>query len=209
MQLTEQLIQKEVDIVVRKLIGKSSAYLFEISIFKQNRNSNVHNMYLHLKNGSYKISKLSHRKIPKSNGTHRTIYSANFQDVIVLSLVYKFLQEIYEKKLPDSAIAFRKGMNRIPQAIKIARRFFLEKYQDKLMIKTDIKDFYNHVDTNLLLSQIREHVDQWIFEFFKNLFDNYPFLPQGLSPMNILANIYLTDFDNVYEKKGALFPLCR
>ena len=167
----------------------------EISNFNKNLNTNIQVIYHDIKNGAYPFDEIRTRKIPKSNGMHRTIYSSGFKDSIVLKALQIYLQAIINPLLTDSAIAFRKNMNGVKNAVKIAKRFSEGKYQNKILIKADIHDYFNCINTELLLQRLKPFINSEAFDLLNDLFQKYSFLPQGLAPMNVLANFYLNNYD--------------
>jgi hypothetical protein len=89
----------------------------------------------------------------------------------------------------------------------------LKRYPKGFHVCCDIKGYYDHVDHNILLEQIRRLVpDEYVYKMIERVLRAYEFpgqdscgLPQGPAYARLLANLYLNDFDISAERVSTAY----
>jgi len=145
-------------------------------------------------------------QIKKKNGGSRTIEQLNFKDLVVASLILKFISEPFDRILESSSIGFRKGISRL-KAIEIFNEAVNEGYH--YVIESDIEDFFPSVNLEILQLLIDHYIpsrDLITKSTIKKILLNgykengiYHPRTKGLAQGNplspIFANLYLDTFD--------------
>jgi len=162
-----------------------------------------------VKNLTYNISPYKEQLILKSrNSNPRMISVPTNRDRLVLSALQKFLSKKFKNKVSNNNVSLK--IHALKQAISS------KKYD--AFIKLDIKNFYPSIDHQLLLTKIKEHIDDvpalYLLEKAltqvtiskgrrgekRNNIETKG-VAQGLSISNILASIYFSDLDAKYLQK--------
>jgi len=156
--------------------------------------------------GSYKFTRYKGVMFPKRPDTNpRTVAISTIRDKIVLSI----LKEILATQVPhNNQELVQTTISDIKKSIKTG------KYN--AIIKIDIKNFFPSIDHGILLKKLKEsNIDERIVKvihraitgeiFFDGFIDSTykegcKGVPQGLPISNILAEIYLYDFDQKYSR---------
>lgn len=175
--------------------------------FKKNLDQEIDLINKRVLSGSYRFTGYKQLLISKGAGKAPRVLSVPTQrDRLTLRCLCDFLFEIY----PDQK-------TQIPQKkIKdIQNAILLEKYSH--YVKIDVKDFYPSIDHDILRGKLakkirKKEIFSLILSALKNptLSDrqsqrnsdvgvNLVGVPQGLSISNVLAEIYLADFDAVFK----------
>lgn len=174
--------------------------------FTEKKQENFEIIKKKCRNGTYRFSPYLQKLQLKGRGASpRVISIATLRDRIVLHVVKDLLQK-----------AFPESVNRLlpNNYIKKINDFFVLHGSDETLCyyKTDIRRFYDSIEHEHLLSKIRPNVEssfflRLVYNALKNpttsfgskrteLKNNNSIgVPQGLSISNILADIYMRDFD--------------
>jgi RNA-directed DNA polymerase len=158
-------------------------------------------------NGSYKFTPLLQKLSSKGKGkAPRVISISTVRDKIVLSLLKDYLHNVFSdcvnKKLPNCYIK------------EIGTLIHDNIESDNLCCyKADLQNFYGTIDRSILMGKLRNRIDdENVLRLIKRAISTptVPYgykrkdkaklcdkkgVPQGLSISNILANIYLKEFD--------------
>ncbi|MDL0089641.1 reverse transcriptase domain-containing protein [Campylobacter gastrosuis] len=163
---------------------------------------------------TYAPTPLKELFIPKENKNElRHLGIPSFKDKIAQNMLAFELNKYFDKLFSSSSYAYRQGKS-YKNAVFRARDFF-RKYSH--VIKTDIKDFFESINHEILLEILNVHiVDKriirlitlWIKngEFLRySYFKHHKGVHQGdvLSPL--LSNIYLNQMDKFLEQNGLDF----
>ncbi|WP_027138817.1 reverse transcriptase domain-containing protein [Gaetbulibacter saemankumensis] len=165
---------------------------------------------------SNKISKNNYKFSPylenlKSKGRNkkpRIISIPTIRDRIVQSIMKEYLHSNYDKRV-----------HRLPPNLMV-KNIYKEFGNYDYCVRGDIKGFYDEIDREHLLSLI--HKDDIFYDliersienttvpknYSKNKIDKYyrkKGIPQGLAISNILAQIYLTNFDAFFETNTEIY----
>lgn len=161
--------------------------------------------YLHEKitSGTYRFSPYLEKLVLKGrNKKPRMLSIPCIRDKIILSCLNRYLQSIYylcvNRKLPNMRI---RELN-----------YHIQNIHHGLLIKLDIKNFFGSLDHSILEEKLNLcscYAKQLIISAITQItipqntpqsqYENFSQptgIPQGLSISNILAEIYVSDFDN-------------
>jgi len=166
--------------------------------------------------GTYRFS--PYVEVLKSKGRTsfpRVISIPTVRDRIVLYLLKELLHEVFSdcvnRSLPNARI---EEINNFIQANDISKLSF---------IKLDIKAFYDSINHSVLIKKLQERIDsKIIIRLIRTAIEsptvptgyrksqtgrrcNNQGVPQGLAISNILADIYLHEFDNKVRKDVLLY----
>ncbi|MDE7224230.1 MAG: reverse transcriptase/maturase family protein, partial [Acetatifactor sp.] len=122
----------------------------------------------------------------------------------------------YEELLPDSCYAFRSSVG-VRDAIRRIRKD--SRVEDSWCLKVDISDYFNSIDVALLLPKldflrerdeeihrllVRLLTEQRVLEKGQEIRENHGVMA-GTPTAPFLANLYLTEVDRFFEKRGVLY----
>jgi RNA-directed DNA polymerase len=171
--------------------------------------------------GTYKFTPFLEKLIIKRKDCNpRQIAIPSKRDQIVLFQMKEFLKYVYEENL----------MTRLPNFYIHEILDFMVSHSNNInkfkLIKSDITGFYDNIDREKLMNKIRKQlidkkdcvirklihgaISNYIVPKNYHKSENHKYLnstgiPQGLSISNILADIYLTKFDDILSKESLLY----
>lgn len=164
-------------------------------------------------NGSYKFSCFREKLILKGNNKFPRIISIpTMRDRLVLGILNEYLQEVYKEKGYNQSIPNREIRNLIT---------YLQsqpKHSPIAFLKTDFHNYYGNIKRDVLLEKLKPDIDPNMLELICRAISTptIPYgtnshksktrrngIPQGLSISNILAYIYLKEFDEKYGRMWA------
>lgn len=202
----KELFNKKIKRSKSKGIDKISAEKFEEDLDK-------HLNYIidKFKSGAYNFSPyLELLKLKGRNKFPRVISIPTIRDKLVLLIIKEILHEKFDssvnRKLPNSYI-------------REIKNFLKKDTTEKFYLKLDLEKFYDTLDHDIISSKLKEqklpdNVITLIEKAITNItvpqnsrvsqYINYQThlgVPQGLSISNILAQIYLLDFDQIISKR--------
>jgi len=121
---------------------------------------------------------------------------------------------IYEPRFSDSSYGYRPG-KRAKDAIKRIKEYAEQGYIHAVAL--DLSKYFDTLNHEMLLKLLRQNVKderviQWIKRYLKSgvmengiVMETEEGSPQGGNISPLLANIYLNEFDQEYEKRGVKF----
>lgn len=159
-------------------------------------------------------------KIPKKVNENREMqyrqlaYSSIF-DQIIIQAIFNIVSLIFEQNFQQSSCGYRFNTQelRSEDIFYNWREFYprfkgkvleqLRKPHNKYYICCDIKGYYDHIDQNILIQQVKEYLSEnYISKLIEKIIKLYQFednrdkgLPQSPAYARILANLYLNNFD--------------
>lgn len=164
--------------------------------------------------GSYSFSIPSKHLIAKNaSGKKRTVYSFTAEEMIVLKYL-SFLLYKYDYLFPKNLYSFRKGVG-----VKTAVYFLSNTRNIGRMYgyKIDVANYFNSIDPSLLLSSLKDCVDEDLYFLFASILGDYRVVYRGevikenkgamagVPISNFLANIYLKDLDQYFWKQKVIY----
>lgn len=197
----------------KKIKKSKSKGIDKISLidFETNLDNNIKTISRKVLNGSYKFSPyLELLKLKGRNKSPRVISIPTIRDKVVLLALKEILHSIFHKDV---------NRHQPNSYIKKISSYLSSNPNEKFYLKLDIEKFYDKIDREILIQKLTEHdVPNNILELLKRAIDNITIplnckkntyttfqtnagIPQGLAISNILAQIYLVDFDNKISKR--------
>ena len=185
-------------------IDKIGAYL------KENRQSIIAKIY----KGKYTPDAVRRVEIPKPDVGIRKLGIPTVKDRIFQQAITQQLMPIYEPQFSDNSYGYRPGRC-AKDAIKKIKEYAEQGYTHAVTL--DLSKYFDTLNHEKLLNLLRrnvrdERVIQWIKRYLKSgvmengvVMETEEGSPQGGNISPLLANIYLNEFDQEYEKRGVKF----
>jgi RNA-directed DNA polymerase len=138
-------------------------------------------------------------KEDKPNAT-RALGISNFEDKLVQGMMHRVLESLYEPLFLDCSYGFRPGRG-CHEAVKAVRQWLMD-HRAEGVIDVDLAQFFDTIDTRLLLEILREKVTdprflRYLSRFFKagvlsdgELTISEEGVPQGSLCSPVLSNIF-------------------
>ncbi len=145
-------------------------------------------------------------------GKKRTVYTFNREENYVLKLI-AFLLRDYDYLFAPNLYSFRKESG-VKKAVDNILK--IKDLNNRYVYKADIGDYFNSVDVNILLPELKDALsdDVELFCFFEKLLNN-PYVEYegtlveenkgimaGVPVSAFLANFYLKELDKIFYDKG-------
>lgn len=139
----------------------------------------------------------------------RTVYSYTKDETWVLKLLAYLLYD-YDSKLSGNCYSFRRNINASHAFERIKK---IKDVDNKYVLKLDIHDYFNSIDTDQLLDMLKDIIeDEELFNFLNYLLNQDKCIFEdelieekrgamaGVPLASFFANFYLIDLDQCYEK---------
>ncbi|OOB79389.1 MAG: hypothetical protein BEN19_07695 [Epulopiscium sp. Nuni2H_MBin003] len=161
-----------------------------------------------IKDESYKPNPAKKIYIPKKNEDEKLLGLPSIDDKIIQEIIKNILQSIYEPQFSNNSHAFRPNRSCHTALMDISKNSEVKWY-----IKGDIKSFFDNIDYHILISILKENIQDerfinLIWKFLRaGYLENWKFnnsyfgTPQGSIISPILSNIYLDKLDKYIEKQ--------
>lgn len=206
LEYLRELFNKKIKRSKSKGIDKVSVEKFENDLDK-----NLILIIDKFKSGNYTFSPyLELLKLKGRNKVPRVISIPTIRDKVVLLIIKEILHEVFEtsvnRKLPNNYI-------------REIKHFLNKDNSEKFYLKLDLEKFYDTLDHDIISSKlIEQKLPESVIRLIQKAITNITVpqnspvsqyikyqtnigVPQGLSISNILAQIYLLDFDKIISKR--------
>ena len=180
-------------------LDKESAYLLFENIEKGLSKKEIVDIYKRIINGDYSVS------LNSISVKNKEVFSVqNVESLLISKYIGYELRKKYKLKMSNR--------DEIVEELRV----LLDNSMPKILIRTDIKDFFESIDQKRLLEKIRTDgllftisekcLRKFFYEYnqMKNN-KNQVGLPRGLSFSPVLAEIYLQDFDRKIKNLNGVY----
>jgi len=175
--------------------------------FSGKAKSEVELMATEISEGKYIPLPYKKTQIPKSDHSFRSLGLLSVRDKIVQQAVNRLLYPIIDKQLSSACYAYRYGKGAIKAVKRVKHAITVE--HRRFMVASDIKSYFDNINQGILFDMLRKMIaDEAMLDFIKLCVsmgkvkhgvkweDNSKGVPQGGIVSPLLANLYLTPFDN-------------
>lgn len=179
-----------------------------IQSFKSVAGKELHNLRNELITGTYIPIPYKKVSIEKSNKEYRHLGLLSVRDKIVQQTIYNLIYPIVDKELSSSLYAYRQGKG----AVKAIKRVMHIVHQEKFthVISCDIKKYFDNINHEILFTMLNDIIfDRQLLDIISlsvkmgrvksgnRWEDVLAGVPQGGIIAPLLANFFLTPFDNL------------
>lgn len=176
----------------------------DINEFQLNIFENLKNLYIELKNKTYKHS--DYLEFKTVDTKVRIIHKAKVKDRVVHRLVYDMLYDFFDKRFIYDSYSSRKGKG-IYKAIErydtFARKITRNYTYQAWVLKFDIKKCFLSIDNGLLFKILERNIsDRYLLSLCKEILQSHkPGLPLDNLTSQLFINVYLNQLDFYVKEK--------
>ena len=170
-----------------------------------------HELIERIRKGHYTPSPVRRVEIPKPDGGIRKLGIPTVIDRIIQQAMTQQLIPIYEPKFSDGSFGYRPGRS-AKDAVQRIKEYAEQGYTRAVVL--DLSKYFDTLDHELLVNILRrdikdERVIQMIKRYLRSgvmengvVVETEEGSPQGGNLSPLLANIYLNEFDQEFNKRG-------
>ena len=177
-------------------------------------NEKYKNLVNNITDGLYSFSICNKHIISKNSSTKkRVVYSFNDEEMMFLKYISYLLYD-YDYLFQRNLYSFRKNVS-VKNAIDNIKN--IKNTNNMYGYKVDIKNYFNSIDVNLLLNNLKNDIDEELFEFIKNIigdkrvcykelvFEEEKGAMAGIPISAFLANYYIKEIDEYFSKEKLVY----
>ena len=170
-----------------------------------------HELTERIRKGHYTPSPVRRVEIPKPDGGVRKLGIPTVIDRIIQQAMSQQLIPIYEPKFSDGSFGYRPGRS-AKDAVQKIKEYAEQGYTRAVVL--DLSKYFDTLNHELLVNILRrdvkdERVIQMIRRYLRSgvmengvVFETEEGSPQGGNLSPLLANVYLNEFDQEFNKRG-------
>jgi hypothetical protein len=146
------------------------------------------------------------------NGKRRTLYIPPWEERIVDLLLYRVLNQRLHHWFSANSYAYRDHAYGLDACQSRLAKLLRSSQRPLYLVKRDISDYFNSVSHEILLGQVRQHVEpedylfhllcqriQFTYQDETGVHQATKGIPFGCASACLFANIYLTELDRTIE----------
>ena len=181
----------------------------DVAEFSLNLSQNIFRLHDDLRTKTYRHG--SYEAFSISDPKPRNIHKANVRDRLLHHAIHRILYPHFDKKFIDDSYSCRlnKGTHKAINRFKIfSSKVSKNNTKTAWVLKCDIKKFFASIDHNILLFILEKHIEDqntiWLLEKVITSFNcGIPEkgLPLGNLTSQLLANVYMNEFDRFVKHK--------
>lgn len=189
---------------------KGKTKRFDVQEFERHLEDNLFELNRRLKNKIYEHG--DYKSFYVNDSKQRHIHKAKVADRVAHHLLYTFLYKLFDKSFIYDSYSCRleKGTHKGVRRLEVfARKVSQNHTTDCWALKLDIKKFFASVDHGILLTLLKEKIEEEnIIWLLKQIIDSFHLdkgdekgIPLGNLTSQIFANIYLNELDQFVKHK--------